>query len=606
MLRFLTLVTLLCWVAGSAMASEGFPSPARLPSGLAFDGSRLLVADRSLYEVDPETGAELARVVLYRADGTTVLSVGNVAYDAPANRLFGCSGLDLIEFDRSTWAVVQEIVLPFRCGGLAWDGTSLIVGDSDSKTVVRMSRSGDVLETVEIDFRLGSLAWDARLQRFYATASSDDLIHVLASDLTEILTYEGPHEEVRGGAGIAIVGTRLFVSYGIEPDLPDPGVIAIVPGVCGDGQLTPGEQCDPGLPAVSDCCTGSCRYAGSLRFLDELYLADALDVSGDGTTLAGTIPHGDIDVAFYWRDADGITRLETQPPGPSFHGGISEDGEVRAVSLGVSGSGTSEFAIWEDSRLLVPDVLPGDLFGIAGGISGDGRVMVGWSGDARVGQERARAVRWTEETGIERLAGVGSEFSSALDVSADGSVVLGRADWVPFLWSGRSQIVQLPQPGGIDKLSADGSTALVLLSEAATIGDAARWTGGAPAPLPVVHEGETPDAEDLSYDGSRVVGSVGGVGLPRSPILWDGDRPVNLRSCAENDGNRPLRPSAISDDGSVIVGKALDLGPPWPSTSMPFILTLPEPDAILAGSAVLLALGLLRRKAPIRARLRVR
>jgi probable HAF family extracellular repeat protein len=72
------------------------------------------------------------------------------------------------------------------------------------------------------------------------------------------------------------------------------------------------------------------------------------------------------------------------------------------------------------------------------GVSADGSVVVGWATNA-AGQERA--FRWTAARGMQNLGTLGGDQScKALGVSADGSVVVGYAwnaagQWCAFRWT---------------------------------------------------------------------------------------------------------------------------------------------------------------------------
>ena len=68
--------------------------------------------------------------------------------------------------------------------------------------------------------------------------------------------------------------------------------------------------------------------------------------------------------------------------------------------------------------------LPGHSTSVACGVSADGSVVVGWSGDFVT----TEAFRWTQKTGMVSLGTIRgrSGDSMAFDVSADGSVIVGR------------------------------------------------------------------------------------------------------------------------------------------------------------------------------------
>jgi probable HAF family extracellular repeat protein len=71
------------------------------------------------------------------------------------------------------------------------------------------------------------------------------------------------------------------------------------------------------------------------------------------------------------------------------------------------------------------------------GVSADGSVVVGWATNAA---RQERAFRWTAARGMQNLGTLGGRESKALGVSADGSVVVGEAwnaalQWCAFRWT---------------------------------------------------------------------------------------------------------------------------------------------------------------------------
>ncbi len=80
-----------------------------------------------------------------------------------------------------------------------------------------------------------------------------------------------------------VVGDTLIVGYGVFDPLG--GVRAF--SLCGNGQLDPGEGCDPGT--VSDaCCSAGCQLAASTAACDDTDACTTGDVCGSGTC-AGTV-----------------------------------------------------------------------------------------------------------------------------------------------------------------------------------------------------------------------------------------------------------------------------------------------------------------------------
>lgn len=153
--------------------------------------------------------------------------------------------------------------------------------------------------------------------------------------------------------------------------------------------------------------------------------------------------------------------------------------------------------------------LPGATDSIANDISGDGTVIVGYSGN--------HAFRWTESggmVGLESLPVLNS--SEARGVSDDGSTVVGTfgAPLQAFRWTQSGGMVGLGTlPGNqysrANAVSADGS--VVVGYSYGTTGAAFRWTqAGGMVNLGFLPGATYTYASDVSADGTIVVGASGG------------------------------------------------------------------------------------------------
>lgn len=141
---------------------------------------------------------------------------------------------------------------------------------------------------------------------------------------------------------------------------------------------------------------------GYTRNVEEAITGRVWGMSGSGIVVGNSG-----FLAFRWKSGQGVQYL-SPPPGSSSATaiGASWDG---SIAVGSSQSAT----LWDTNgtpRAIVQ--------GTAYDVSADGRVVVGGlSGDAGSGM-----FRWTEETGLQRLAWGGS----ARATSADGSVIVGN------------------------------------------------------------------------------------------------------------------------------------------------------------------------------------
>lgn len=179
-------------------------------------------------------------------------------------------------------------------------------------------------------------------------------------------------------------------------------------------------------------------------------------ISADGKTLVGAeIP----TVSPYVYQSEGIklqsgvvTKLGDLPGGSFFSQtmGVSSDGSI-IVGHGL-GDNDFEGLRWENGNMERLGVLSGGWGSFVNNISDDGSTIVG-TATARIGgdpiEEGYEAVRWVN-AGIQSLGFLpGGTYSQAIDVSADGSIILGRGDSARgernFLWSEDLGMIELEE-----------------------------------------------------------------------------------------------------------------------------------------------------------------
>jgi probable HAF family extracellular repeat protein len=163
------------------------------------------------------------------------------------------------------------------------------------------------------------------------------------------------------------------------------------------------------------------------------------------------------DEAFRWTTDGGMVGLGAlplpSPPPSSIAFDVSHDG---SIVVGRSGSDPFEAFRWTAGGGMTGlGVLPGEPVSapqsFAWSTSADGSVVVGQSGGL------TRAFRWTAADGMVPLGG--PPYSSAMDVSADGNVIVGSIEITSqqmFRWTSQSGIIQLG-PGIANAVSTDGS-----------------------------------------------------------------------------------------------------------------------------------------------------
>jgi probable HAF family extracellular repeat protein len=194
----------------------------------------------------------------------------------------------------------------------------------------------------------------------------------------------------------------------------------------------------------------------------------------------------------------------------------------------------------------------------AWGVSGDGKVVVGQL--SRLGSD-TRAFRWTAGAGMQDLGTLGGANSEAYAASADGAVVVGRAtntagNYRPFRWTSAGGMQDLPSSppefvsGDALDVSADGNSVVGLF------GFAERWTatGG-------LEDLGNFSSRGLSSDGQVVVGNNG------HAVRWTATG--GLQDLGTVDGTQSTVPGtqSFADDasgnGAVVVGQSRDRDGFW-------------------------------------------
>ena len=333
--------------------------------------------------------------------------------------------------------------------------------------------------------------------------------------------------------------------------------------------------------------------------------SQASDVSADGTTVVGFSAATQGGEAFRWTANEGMVSLG-ELPGLGSHdsraAGVSADGEV---VVGSSRNGRQAFRWTADEGMVGLGGLPGGRTrSSARATTGDGAVVVGLSSSSATPNDFSNeAFLWTDLTGMVGLGGIpGADVvnTRALDVSADGSILVGSgqgpAGPEAFFRTQTDGIVGIGDlPGGSFSsqsiaVSLDGS--VIVGQGSSDLGrEAFRWTeaGG------MVGLGDLPGgsfssmARDVSADGSVVVGQGRTTTNSSEAFIWDASRGMRQVDQVLEDlgldvaGWQLLWASGVSADGRTLVGAGFNPD----GVAEGWIAVVPEPS-----TGMLLGLGL--------------
>ncbi len=335
-----------------------------------------------------------------------------------------------------------------------------------------------------------------------------------------------------------------------------------------------------GLAALS-CLLAAPRRAMSAGEYVDVPLNSIFDVSADGSLLLGR-NDSNPDDTFLWSEAKGSQRV----PGRFY--AASDDGQfvvggrtLRRILLPASENSPGFYL---DADL--GDLPGGAAFTSASSISDNAAVVVGGSNvddfgiDSYLGRE---AFRWTQASGIHSLGDLAGEgqWSHAIDVSADGQVIVGIANirrvaepsgnlvrFQPFRWTEETGMVGLGyldhpgEYGGASAVSADGN---VIVGQ--SNGRAYRWTSD--TGMVDITPPETASPSGANYGAAYAASADGRIvllnaGAASSEYLWDpifGPRRIDHFVQSQGLVMQTSIPGAqfISQDGRLIYGTQTNL-----------------------------------------------
>jgi probable HAF family extracellular repeat protein len=235
---------------------------------------------------------------------------------------------------------------------------------------------------------------------------------------------------------------------------------------------------------------------------------------------------------------------------------ISDDGHVVVgFSTPENGIGIEAFRWTLETGVVGLGDLPGGGFqSSAMDVSADGSVVVGIGASGETGRSGSR---WTSSEGMMPLSNMSMGFhaANATAISADGSVIVGSGSFnegqpaVPFRWTstaGATDLGDLPATtsGIVTSMSNDGAVVIGMLEDGEA-SDPFRWTAEAGFVRLGLLAGETSGyASTLSPDGSLALGISG-----QQAVIWStGPKPAGL--------GVNFFPWDVSEDTLTIVGAA--------------------------------------------------
>lgn len=346
----------------------------------------------------------------------------------------------------------------------------------------------------------------------------------------------------------------------------------------------------------------SAEFAGLGDLPGGAFHSEARDVSADGSVVVGLASSGqgdgDLDEAFVWALDQGIVGLGSLPHGES---------EAHSAAFAVSGSGQVVVGIGSSSRggVTLSDAWQGSpAAGLSPlaitetpntvsplGISFSGDVIVGEGyGETETAnfENSSGIFVWRQDEGrvsIGKPDWTNGRIADARDVSADGSVIVGRvrregADPAEsYVWSqgeGFAPIAIPYEPIISTRARAVSEDGRIVVGDVEKLVDgrvpyAAFWWSAATGAVEVGgvrSENEASTLHDVSADGTTAVGQAFEYGDPAAfATIWDPlHGPRSLLELLQADaatsdavaGWQLVRANGVSDDGRTIVGEGIN------------------------------------------------
>jgi uncharacterized membrane protein len=287
----------------------------------------------------------------------------------------------------------------------------------------------------------------------------------------------------------------------------------------------------------------------------------ANDISDDGSTVVGyaSVADGGFSDprALRW-DASGAV-IELTPTA----GTISEAFQVSgdgSVAAGIYRAPLSNFhaCVWDAAGTLT-DIHPtfGGTFSTVIALSDDGSTVLGRTFDPVTSVPRY--FLWKSSTGTVELPPFGGEAIFPESITADGTAIVGRVnlptfnDFGIFYWSAATGYIvadpALGEPSQVG-ISRDGNSVFGLVEFSIFNDDAAIFTWSPGAGFQFDQPGMELSLFAASFDGSVLVGSMGGAGLDRSAYRWSAGTSFETLAASTD---RSLATS-VSNDGTVVGG----------------------------------------------------
>jgi HYR domain/Carboxypeptidase regulatory-like domain len=244
-----------------AASPQTFTNSILFPTGLTFDGTVLYLShgegNREIFKLDPQTGAILGSIPLGGDPRDLVFDGAGYLFASDLGRF-------VAKVD-TQGTPSGSFPLPFRGGGIAFDGTNFYVGDFDSSSVLVTDRSGAQIRTLNLGLiRPEGMVFDPTTGHLWVITEFDSTMYEITTQGTTVRTCNSPFNPgTYGLGGITLVGSKFYIA---EPTNGDPFTGTTIFALDRNSLLcqAAGDTTPPVIGAVSNLTAEATSAAGAV------------------------------------------------------------------------------------------------------------------------------------------------------------------------------------------------------------------------------------------------------------------------------------------------------------------------------------------------------
>lgn len=250
----------LLFVGASGLGAQTLTNNVQFPTGITYDGTYLYLSHdegyRHMIRIDPVTGSVLTSIPLGGSPRDLVYDGAGhfLATDiGPCPASAPCGSVREID---ALGNLMGTFPTPFRAGAIAFDGTHIYVGDTDSRLVMVFDRAGTPVSSFDSGLRPEGMVFDPATGNLRVITLFDGLLYEITTAGEFVRACESPYVPGPYGlGGITIVGSKFVIAQARVPNDPAAGT-SILFLERGELVCTPSE-CAATEPMIENASTST-------------------------------------------------------------------------------------------------------------------------------------------------------------------------------------------------------------------------------------------------------------------------------------------------------------------------------------------------------------